>query len=252
MLLHETVRSSLRERIVSGTLAVGTPLPSTAELCVEFGASRGPVRQALAALAAEGLIATGQGRVPTVARAPLAQDIDDFFSFSAWVSSLGRTPGQRTLEIAVRRPSDAVAAALDLDDDARAVELVRVRSIDGEPVMIERTAFVEPVGRLLFDLDPDAGSIFAGLLARGVALDQGEHTIDAVAADETDAAELGVEPGSPLLRVRRVTRSDDGEALEVSDDRYRPDRAALIIHNSRSRGPAGPHASRSMTPEGSR
>ena len=91
MLLHETVRSSLRERIVSGTLAVGTPLPSTAELCVEFGASRGPVRQALAALAAEGLIATGQGRVPTVARAPLAQDIDDFFSFSAWVTSLGRT-----------------------------------------------------------------------------------------------------------------------------------------------------------------
>jgi len=252
MLLHETIRSSLRDRIRSGTLAVGTPLPSTAELCLEFGASRGPVRQALSALSAEGLIATGQGRVPTVARAPLAQAIDDFFSFSAWVTSLGRTPGQRTLEIAVRRPSEAVAAALGLDEHERAVELVRVRSIDDEPVMIERTAFVEPVGRLLFDLDPDGGSIFAGLLARGVALDQGEHTIDAIAADDRDAEELGVDAGSPLLRVRRVTRSDEGEVLEVSDDRYRPDRAALIIHNSRTRGPSGPHASRRMTPEGAR
>ncbi|AGW40932.1 GntR family transcriptional regulator [Leifsonia xyli subsp. cynodontis DSM 46306] len=248
--LHETVRTALRERILNGGLPAGASLPSEAELCAQFGASRGPVRQALTALSTEGLIETSQGRVPIVARAPLAHAIDDFFSFSSWVRDLGRTPGQRTIEIALRQPRARIALALALADGEQAVELVRVRSIDGEPVMIERTAFAERVGRLLFEFDPDAGSLFDALLARGAPLDRGEHTIDAVAADELDAAELGVALAAPLLRVRRVTTSDDGDILEVSDDRYRPDRAALIIHNSRSRSLPRPLVARSMTSEG--
>jgi GntR family transcriptional regulator len=246
--LHEIVRSSIRDRILSGELAAGDPLPSESELGTQFGASRGPVRQAIAALSAEGLILTSQGRVPVVAAAPLAQSIDDFFSFSSWVAATGRTPGQRTLEIALRRPSAEVAEMLELGPDEQAVELTRIRSIDGEPAMIERTAFAASVGRLLFDLDTDAGSLFEMLISHGVPLDRGTHTIDAVAADDLDAAHLDVAPGTPLLRVRRVTMSDAGDVLEASDDRYRPDRATLAIHNSRTQ--ARPIVARRLTSEG--
>jgi len=252
MPLHETVRTTLRDRILTGALPVGAALPTTAELSVEFGASRGPVRQALAALAAEGLISTGQGRVPTVTRAPFAHAIDDFFSFSAWVTAMGRVPGQRTIELALRRPPAPVAAALGVGGDARAVDLVRVRSIDDEPVMIERSTFVEHVGRLIFDFDPDAGSVFTALLDRGVSLEHGEHTIDAVAANDQDAAALDVAVGTPLLRVHRLTRSAAGEVIEVADDRYRPDRASLIVHNSRTRTAPAPSAVRRTTTEGTR
>jgi len=248
--LHELVRTSIRERILSGELAAGAALPSEAELCAQFGASRGPVRQAISALNAEGLIETSQGKVPTVSRAPLAQSIDDFFSFSSWVRTIGREPGQRTIEIALRRPEKLVAARLGIAAAENAVELLRVRFIDGQAAMLERTAFVASVGRFLFDFDTDSGSLFEYLIGRGVPLDRGEHVIDAVAADETDADLLAVGVGTPLLRVRRLTSSNDGEVLEYSDDRYRPDRAELIVHNTRSHATQRPFVARQISQPG--
>ncbi|MEJ3405486.1 GntR family transcriptional regulator [Rathayibacter sp. YIM 133350] len=232
-------------------LPIGAALPSEAELCAEFGASRGPVRQAITALSAEGLIHTQQGKVPVVQQRPLAQSIDDFFSFSSWVRSTGRTPGQRTLEIARRAASDAARVALGLSGADTAVELTRLRLIDDAPVMLERTTFVEWAGRPLFGIDTDAGSIFDALLERGVPLDSGSHTIDAIPADAVDAEQLDVPRGAPLLRVQRVTRSERGEPIEYSDDRYRSDRAALSIHNARSRSQARPTVGRQI-PEGER
>jgi GntR family transcriptional regulator len=232
--IHAVVADALREQISSGELTVGSPLPSESELCARFGASRGPVRQALAQLRHEGLIETSQGRVPTVRDRPLAHSIDDFFSFSAWVQASGRTPGQHTIELAWRVPPASVAAKLQLADSDRAVVIIRRRSIDGQPVMLERSWYIDEVGRELFAIDTDAGSIFGALIERGVALDLGAHSIDAVAADELDAAQLDLPPGSPLLRVERTTSSYAGKVLEYADDRYRTDRAKLAIRNSRS------------------
>ncbi|WP_245979930.1 GntR family transcriptional regulator [Gryllotalpicola protaetiae] len=234
MPLHVVVADALRERISSGELAVGAPLPSESELGAKFGASRGPVRQALAQLRNEGLIETSQGRVPTVLGRPLAHSIDDFFSFSAWVQATGRTPGQHTIELAWRVPPADVAAKLQLAASERAVVIVRRRSIDGLPAMLERSWYISEVGRQLFDFDPDEGSIFGALIERGVALDSGTHTIDAVAADAIDAEQLDVAVGTPLLRVERLTSSAGGQLLEYADDRYRTDRAKLAIRNSRS------------------
>ncbi len=241
----------IRDQISSGALPVGAPLPSEAELCARFGSSRGPVRQALAQLRSEGLIATSQGRVPAVQARPLAQSIDDFFSFTAWVQSSRRTPGQKTIEIARRVPEPAIAERLGLEASDEAVVVVRRRTIDGEPVMLERSWYVEQVGREIFAFDPDAGSIFAELIARGVPLDHGTHTIAAIAADELDAEQLDVPIGTPLLRVERITSSSDGVVLEYADDRYRTDRARLAIRNSRSRSAvAAPSEVRRLTPEG--
>lgn len=208
-------------------------MPSESELCREFSASRGPVRQALTALRAEGLIGGGQGRRAVVLDAVASQPFATLLSFSRWAAMIGRTPGQRTQEIGVRRPEPAVAAALHLDPDADVVALVRLRLLDGEPAMVERTTFVESIGRGLLDVDLDAVSIYAHLAAAGADLHTARHTLDAVAADARDAALLGVAEGSPLLRERRLATSSTGEPLEWSDDRYRPDIATVTITNTR-------------------
>ena len=230
--LHETLATELRRRIASGALAVGAPLPSEAQLCAEFGVSRGTVRQAVGALRAEGAVGGGRGRPPVVRPRALAQSFDSLGSFSAWALTMGRTPGQRTLEVA-RRPARREAAdRLELEEGDPVVEVLRVRSLDGEPVMIERTAFVERVGRLLWEVDPDAGSLFAYLRGRGVDLSVARHDVYAVAADARDAELLGVPVGAPLLRERRRTASAAGEPLEFSDDRYRPDMVTFTIENA--------------------
>lgn len=212
---------------------MGEAVPSESELCREFTSSRGPVRQALAALREEGLIGGGQGRRAVVLDTVESQPFESFLSFSVWAQQIGRAPGQRTQEVALRRPEPAVAAALHLDPDVPAVQLLRLRLLDGAPAMVERTTFVASIGRALLDADLDAGSIYAFLIDRGADLHAARHTLDAVAADATDAELLGVPVGSPLLRERRLTTSSTGVPLEWSDDRYRCDVATVTITNTR-------------------
>jgi GntR family transcriptional regulator len=231
--IHARVADELRGRIHRGELVPGAALPSEARLCEEFGASRGTIRSALAALRHEGLIDGSQGRPSVVRDAVASQPFENLLSFTAWAEQLGRTPGQRTIEVARRLVNGIAAHELRLEPGTLGVDILRVRLLDGEPVMVERSTFVEPVGRLLFDFDLDSGSIYAHLTAEGVDLRSARHTFDAVPASELDAEFLGVPVGAPLLRERRRATSADGTPLEYGDDRYRPDRVTFTIDNSR-------------------
>ena len=56
------VADELRRRILAGAIPAGSLLPSETALIVEFGVSRGTIREALALLRAEGLTVTEHGR----------------------------------------------------------------------------------------------------------------------------------------------------------------------------------------------
>lgn len=230
--LHRQLTQEFRRRIRSELWPLGSFLPSEAELCAEFGTSRGPVRQALAALRNEGLIAGDRGRPPVVRRAMPSQPFSTLMSFTQWAAGSGYAPGQRTVEIARRRATTLQAAELRVEVGEPVVELVRVRLLDAVPTMLERTTFVAEAGNLLFDFDTDSGSIFAYLRDRGVDLYHGQHTIDAIAADENDAVLLDIPVGSALLRERRCTSSRHGRPLEMSSDCYRPDMATFSIEKT--------------------
>jgi GntR family transcriptional regulator len=236
---HAVIAQALREQIRSGELTPGSPVPSEARLTSQFGVSRGTVRQALAALRAEGLIAGGRGRVPVVRRAGLAQNFDQLVSFSMWARQVGRTPSARTLELA-RRPADAEAAEhLEIEPGTPIFACTRVRLLDGAPVLVERATFVESVGRLLLDFDLDAGSVYEQLGARGVELVEAQQTISAIAAGAEEAALLGVSRRAPLLEVRRQAMNADGIPLEWGRDRYRADAFEITVHNQHALPRAG-------------
>lgn len=221
----------MRGEIQSGALPPGSALASEADLSSRFSVSRGTVRQALAALRAEGLITGGRGRQPVVTPPTLAQSFDEMISFSAWAEQLGRIPGARTLELA-RRPADGeIASQLGLQPGINVVQYRRLRLLDGMPAMIELSTFTEPVGRLLFDCDLDHASVYAQLAERGVTFAEAQQTIAAIAAGAEQAALLGMPRRAPLLEVRRRVFDPGGSPLEWSVDTYRGDAFAVTIHN---------------------
>ncbi|CAH0257301.1 GntR family transcriptional regulator [Microbacterium foliorum] len=217
--VYTQIAEDLRTQIASGVLRPGDDVPTEADLAERWHTSRGPIRNALAALRGEGLIETGRGRPARVVARKANQAVDMSVPFTRWARDLGVTPGAQTQELSLRRAGDR-AEALGVSPDDTIVGVVRLRSLDGRPTMLERLFYTEAVGRRLFDIDTDEVSITEHLGSVGHPIVGLEHQIDAVAADEQDAALLRVPQGTPILRLSRISRDAQGQIFEASEDRY--------------------------------
>ncbi len=230
--LYRKVADDIRAAIGSGAYPPGALLPSEAELAERYAVSRGTIRQAFAALRADGVIASRRGARRVVISGPRVQSFGELLSFSRWARAIGEEPAGRVVSLERRPATDCEASRLGLPDGAFLYYLVRVRLLSGRPVMIERAAYPEKVGVLVAGLDLAADSITQRLEELGVAFTDAEHVIDAVPASAEDARWLGVRPGVPLLRERRFTTDRAGLPVEWSDDRYLGGETAFSVRNS--------------------
>ncbi|GAA2526679.1 hypothetical protein GCM10009860_02960 [Microbacterium mitrae] len=221
-----------RQRIARGALGPGDAIPTEAELAEKWQTSRGPIRNALAALKAEGLIETSRGRPARVRERKSGQAVDVSIPFTRWARDIGAVPAASTHEVSMRRADAEKAALLNIAEGDAIVEVLRLRSLDNRRTMLERLSYTADVGRVLFDVDLDTVSITEYLESRGFAGATVEHEIDAVAADETDAKLLGVPRGFPILRLRRISSDATGTRFEASDDRYLSDIVRFTVSAS--------------------
>lgn len=237
---YELIAGELREEILSGAHPVGAPLPSESELAARYGAARGTVRQAVAVLAAEGLVGSRQGARRIVLGRARSQSFAELHSFAQWARSHGYRYGGRVIAQRRRPPTPAEAARLG---PGEVLDVLRLRTLEDEPVLLERTAYAEWIAAAVEELPPGCGSVTEALYeSAGLVFAYGEHLIDAVPASAGDARLLGVRRGSPLLRQRRVTTTYEGRAVECSDDRYRAGSVAFSIRNSIGANPLVRHA----------
>ncbi|MFE9767244.1 GntR family transcriptional regulator [Streptomyces sp. NPDC005808] len=230
---HEEIAEALRRAIDREEYTVGSLLPAETDLAARYAVSRGTVRQAVAALTAEGLIGSRQGARRVVLAGRRSQSFAELRSFAQWARAMGR---EATGEVVTQeyRPATAEdAVRLQLRENTAVLHVLRVRGLDGEPVLLERTVYADWISPAVEAIEPDCPSVTQRLFEdRGLVFAYGEHLIDAVAAGAQDAALLGVRRTSPLLRVRRVTTTREGRPVEWSDDRYRSDAVSFSVHNS--------------------
>jgi GntR family transcriptional regulator len=233
--LHHRILEELRREIRAGDLKPGDALPSEGDLMGRFGVARGTVRQALAALRADGSIIGPRGRPPIVRDRRLAQSFTNLLSFSAWIRTLGMEPSGKLIALTLRPADDETAGMLGVPPASLVYELVRVRYADGEPLLVERSAMPRAVGALVAGLDLERDSIYTELQRRGVTFATAHQIIDALPASAEDARLLGAEIHTPLLRVRRQAFAPDGTALEWSDARYLARRVTFTLDNTAAR-----------------
>lgn len=230
--LHAQLYAAMFQRIHSGAWRAGDRVPSERALIAEFGTSRGPVRQALAALRAGGMIGGGRGAPPRVQRPVPAQPFGNFVSFTDWAIGAGFTPGQRIIEAARRSANKDIALHLGVHPEDSVIEVVRLRTLNDAPALLERSAFPYDVGLSLLTADLSADGVHRHLAQRRIVPVCARHVIDAVAAHQLDAEWLRVPVGSPLLRARRVSRDAQGAVIEFADDRYLPTMTTFVIENT--------------------
>ncbi|MCX4573703.1 GntR family transcriptional regulator [Streptomyces sp. NBC_01571] len=230
---HEEIADELRRAIDREEYTVGSLLPAETDLAAQYGVARGTVRQAVAALTAEGLIGSRQGARRVVLASRRSQSFAELRSFAEWARTMGREATGRVVEQTYRPATAEDAVRLQLPEGTAVLHVLRVRGLDGEPVLLERTVYADWISPAVEAIEPDCPSVTQRLFEdTGLVFAYGEHVIDAVAAGAQDADLLGIRRTSPLLRVRRVTTTREGRPVEWSDDRYRSDAVSFSVHNS--------------------
>ena len=230
--LYRKVADDIKDAIAAGGYAAGTRLPSESELAERYSVSRGTIRQAFAALRADGVIASRRGARRVVIGAARVQSFGELLSFSRWARAMGEVPGGKVISL-IRRPAVEIEAErLAIPPESLIFYLTRVRLLSGRPVMVERGAYPDQVGAMVAGMDLENCSITERLEELGIVFADAEHVIDAIPASAEDARLLGVSPRVPMLRERRFSTDQAGLPLEWSDDRYLGSAVAFGVHNS--------------------
>lgn len=162
-----------------------------------------------------------------------SQSFAELRSFAQWARAAGREASGEVVAQEYRPATAEDAVHLQLREGTPVLHVLRLRGLDGEPVLLERTVYADWISPAVESIEADCPSVTQRLLDdTGLVFAYGEHVIDAVAAGARDAELLGVRRTSPLLRVRRVTTTREGRPVEWSDDRYRSDAVSFSVHNS--------------------
>jgi GntR family transcriptional regulator len=212
----------------------GSPAPSERELVQRFGVARMTVRQALDALVTEGLLERVPGRGTFVARAKI--DVQARLSgYTEEMARRGMEASSRTLLARMEAAGPGVARALEVSQGDNVVHWQRIRFADGAPMCIEDAYMADSIVPAFLDA-PLPQSLYAEFRRRDLLPTWGEDSVDADLAKPEEAQLLGVETGSPVLRVAR--RAFAGNiAVEVSRSTYRADRYTLWVPVSRGSTP---------------
>src|SRR5258705_10416132 len=102
--LYRKGAEDIKAAIAAGGYAAGARLPSEHELAERYSVSRGTVRQAFAALRADGVIASRRGARRVVVGGPRVQSFGELLSFSRWAKVMGEEPSGRRRLPAQRLP----------------------------------------------------------------------------------------------------------------------------------------------------
>lgn len=228
--LYVQLATALQDIIRTGTLPAGAQLPSEAQLSQRYGVSRHVVRQALQRLVNEGKITAHKGSGYFVNRQRVRRALPTLTSFTTAMSKTGSQVSTRVLRQVVAEVGVEQADRLCPAGDARAVSLVRVGSLDGEPCTILRGWYPMRFADSLLGENLTDRSVYGLLEERyGVRPREAASVLSIGFATLEESRLLEIPEGAALLQFESWTWGVDGEVVEFSVGSYRADRFEFSI-----------------------
>lgn len=216
--LYQQIKSLIMRSLEQGEWKPGELIPSEVELSQRFGVSQGTVRKAVDELSQDNLLIRRQGKGTFVAT---HNEAKAHFRFLRLVPEQGGEvdyPESRVLDCKrVRLPAD-VARLLELRSAESGYLITRLLSFGGKPTVLDEIWLpgVHFKGLSREMLTTWSGTLYGFFESKfGVCMTSASERIRAVAASDTQAGQLGVPQGSPLLFVERLSKAFGGHPVEV-------------------------------------
>ena len=227
---HARLTRTLRDRITSGELALGTRLPPEVELAAAHGVSRATLRRALGELESEGLVERRR-RSGTVVVANEPQK-SLRMATSGFPELLSLTKSSRLRVLRTRHVADGASPFLGAHRSSTGhwLEITAERFIgrSDKPVswlvMFVDGAFagIEPV------LHEVGGSVFELIETLfSLKITRLRQSMTAIACPDEVATSIALKPGMPVIALDAELFAGDGRLIEITHAIYDPGRFQL-------------------------
>lgn len=230
MIRYQEIAFSL-ERSLAAAGGASRAVPSEHELCARYGASRTTIRAALKQLQDRGLIERRQGQGTFYRPRHIAKHLGSLVDFHTEARMAGRVPTTRVIALVARPAAAEESALFGAAAAAGLVELTRLRCLDDEPAVLQRSRVGLATLGETTAADLENASLYRYLAeCRGVRVTTVEETLEPWAVSAEEAGPLAIAPGAAVFRSQRVARDADGIVVEVSDNLIRGDIYRFTIH----------------------
>lgn len=227
--LYIQIAEGFISQIESGELSPGEKLPPERELSEKLGINRMTLRRAFRVLESQGVLVRRHGVGTFIAEPKIDRRMDAVFRFTRGMQTRGYTPGTRLISLEQSPLDAATARQLTVAPASPAYRILRLRSVNQEPVLIESYALPAQLFPGLDDYDLEARSIYEILETEyGVSIARARQSFEPVAASAFEAELLDVPTGAPLMLEKRLSYDPAGRPVEVGKDRYRGDRFRFV------------------------
>lgn len=220
--LYRQIRALILRSLKDGEWKPGDMIPSETELAVRFGVSQGTARRAIDELAAENVLVRRQGRGTFVASHLQRVNQFRFLKLRPDDGDL-EALGGKVLECRRTRPTAAMARQLRLRPGEAVILTRRVLRFGDKATVLDEIWL--PAERFkgfsAEGFESYQGLLYGYLEAEfGVQMLRAEERLKAVLAQSEQAELLGVEVGTPLLQVDRVSFTYEEQPVEVRRGYY--------------------------------
>ncbi|QWF86087.1 GntR family transcriptional regulator [Amycolatopsis sp. CA-230715] len=224
------------ERIDSGELQHGDPLPTRDELAAQYGVSKTVIRDALGLLHQDGYLTSNTRRGTSVFRLKryelpmyvLEADDRGRDAFNDAVEAQGGRPYQH-IRVETLVPSPEIRAGLQLDDGGLALARRRMRTIDGTPYCITDSFFPYALVQGTEIADPTDITRGGRHVLRELGAEMVRHrdTIRSRRPHAREIADLSISGGLPVIRHDRISYDSSGRPVRLMASAFPSDRWEL-------------------------
>jgi GntR family transcriptional regulator len=227
----------LRDKVQHREWAPGDQIPGEKDLCEHYQVSRTVVRQALRELEFEGVISRQKGKGTFIAPPKISEGlVQKLTGFYQDMLERGLKPVTKVLHQKVIPANEKIAGFLGIEPGEQVIDIQRLRFVGDEPIQMVTTYIPNKICPTLANVDLTNRSLYEYLQTEcNIFIARGKRYIEAVLANESEAALLGVERGAPLLMLDSISFSEEGVPIEYYHALHRGDRSRFEVELLRSR-----------------
>ncbi|OTQ32933.1 hypothetical protein B6D19_04300 [Gilliamella apicola] len=214
--LYRQIAETFEQKIYSGELDLEDVLPTEQALQDLYKVSRVTIRKALEQLENLGLVERIKGSGTYVKYNSAKHDAIQLKGFDENITSLGRIAGTKVIHFQLEQALPAIANQLKIEIGEPIFSIIRIRTIDDEPEILEQSYMPLSLFPDLSVKVMQSSKYYYVENQKGYQISHSKQDVKPVLATNIVAKHLNIDTNHPVLRLRSVSELKTGERFEYS------------------------------------